>query len=221
MSVPALRVRAKRRSSIHHWKQRVEKGAVETELAAIAQCSADNPPQHITAAFIGGHHAVGQKKGRGTDVIGDHPVGRCELARRVEGSLHKLPDSLKEGHKKIGVVIGLDLLEYGGNALEPCAGVDGRPRQRVEFALSILIELHEDEVPDLDDVVALTVDELGAIRRERIGASVEVDLGTGATRSGLTHGPVVVLLAEAQDAIGRRTNFFPQSGGLVVIGVDG
>ena len=198
----------------------MEESAVETELAAVAQRPPDDPPQHVAAALVGGHDAVGQQKRRGADVIRDHPVGGGELAGRVVGPLDECADGVEQRHEEIGVVVGLDALHDGGDAFEPGAGVDGGAGQRFELPRRIAVELHEDEIPDLDDVVALAVDERRSARRQRVGTTVEVDLGARPAGSGLAHGPVVVLLAETQDAIRRGADLLPQRGGLVVIGVD-
>ena len=85
-------------------------------------------------------------------------------------------------------------------------------------ALAALV-LHEDEVPDLH--VPLVVDGRAALDAE-LGAAVVVDLGAGAAGAGDAHGPVVVLHAEALDALrGHADDVVPDALGLVVVLVDG
>src|SRR3546814_3614082 len=49
----------------------------------------------------------------------------------------------------------MDALQHRRNALQPHAGVDARPRQVDARAARLLIVLHEHQVPDLDEAVAV------------------------------------------------------------------
>src|SRR3546814_6657947 len=82
-------------------------------------------------------------------------------------------------------------LKHGGVALEAHAGVDRRPRQVAPRLLVDLLELHEDEVPDLDEAVAVLV---RAARRTAsdVGAVIVEDLRAGPAGAGVTHSPEVV-----------------------------
>ncbi len=66
-------------------------------------------------------------------------------------------DSRKQRCKEIAVVIAVDTLGYGNQPLEPHPCVDARPRQRVKSSGGVSVVLHEDEIPDLNHPVALTV----------------------------------------------------------------
>ncbi len=118
-------------------------------------------------------------------------------------------------------------LQDRGDALEPHAGVDRRPRQRRHRAARVAVELHEDEVPDLEPPVALARGaEAPAARgfpgaREMV-ALVEVDLRARAARPRVAHRPEVVLLAEPEDVgVAEPGHLLPQRVRLVVVGEDG
>ena len=85
----------------------------------------------------------------------------------------------------------------------------------VPCALAAL-ELHEDEVPDLE--VALLVRLRAAVDAE-LRAAVEVDLAARAARAGHAHRPVVVFLAAALDALAGQESR-PELERLVVVVVD-
>jgi len=118
-------------------------------------------------------------------------------------------------------------LHDGGDALQAHAGVDGRPRQRRHRAAGVAVELHEDEVPDLEPPIALArgTEALAPsrdFRARQIVTLVEVDLRAGAARSRVAHRPEVVLLAETQDAVvGKAGDRPPEIERLVVVGEDG
>ena len=62
---------------------------------------------------------------------------------------------LDEGAHEVDVVVVVLALEHGGETLEAHAGVDRGARQRDALLLGHLLELHEDQVPDLDEAVAV------------------------------------------------------------------
>ena len=57
--------------------------------------------------------------------------------------------------EQIDFVVGVHALHDSRYTLQPHAGIDRGLRQWIEGALGIALELHEDEVPDLD--VAITI----------------------------------------------------------------
>src|SRR3546814_17177326 len=83
--------------------------------------------------LVGRQHAVGDKEAGGAEVIGDHAV--ASLARAGSFSAGELAAGLDQGLEGVGVVIVVDALEHGGDALQAHAGVDrrfGEERKSVE-----------------------------------------------------------------------------------------
>ncbi len=120
------------------------------------------------------------------------------------------------------------MLQHGGEALEPHAGVDRGLRQRVHRARLVAVELHEHEVPDLDVAVALGVGRTGRTALDA-GPVVVEDLRARPAGTGVAHLPEVValefaragLVADADAALGRHADVLrPELEGLVVGGVD-
>ena len=120
------------------------------------------------------------------------------------------------------------MLQHRGDALQPHAGIDAGLWQRVQHALLVLVELHEDQVPDFDVTVAVFV---GAARRAApdFGAVVVENLAARAARAGLRHLPEVIrritralVVADADDTLGRDADFvFPDRMRFVVLGIHG
>ncbi|MCG3773689.1 MAG: hypothetical protein JW395_0502 [Nitrospira sp.] len=81
----------------------------------------------------------------------------------------------------------------------------------------IPIELHEDEVPNLDDPIALAVRPIVARHRRSL---VEVQLRAGPTGSGIAHLPEIILLAAPHDTRGGNPDLLPQFVRLVIIAKD-
>src|SRR5690606_27637258 len=93
------------------------------------------------------------------------------------------------------------------------AGIDTGLGQRREVAGRVAIELHEDQIPDLDIAVTVFV---GRARRATpdVGTVIVENFGTGAAGAGIGHLPEVVgsvtralVVANANDAFARHADF--------------
>src|SRR5580704_19649729 len=123
--------------------------------------------------------------------------------------------------EKIGLENAVDALEDGGHPLQPHAGVDRGARQRLALLLRHLLELHEDEVPELEESVAVL---LRAARRPApdVLAAVDEDLRAGAARTRVAHRPEVIRGGDTDDAVvGETGDLLPVAGRLIVIVVNG
>src|SRR5690606_40947233 len=106
--------------------------------------------------------------------------------------------------------------------LEARPGVDGGRGQRLELAVGAAVVLHEDEVPQLEELALFAAgDELleaEVLAAPVRGPEVEVDLRARAARPGVAHRPEVVLVAEAEDALRPQAgHLLPQPRGPVVL----
>ncbi len=123
--------------------------------------------------------------------------------------------------QQVDLVVVVGALEDGGGALQPHAGVDRRTGQIDAFAPAKLLELHEDQVPDLDETVAVFAVTAGRAAGEFWPVVVE-DLRARPAGPGIAHGPEVVRRGDAQDAVfGQTGDLAPEIEGLVVVRVDG
>ena len=111
-------------------------------------------------------------------------------------------------------------LQDRGDALEPHAGVDRGPRQVDPLVGRDLLELHEHQVPDFDEAVAVLI---RAARRaaRHVRPVIVKDLRAGAAGAGLAHGPEIVRGRDADDALfGQACDLAPERVRLVVLGED-
>src|SRR5207247_10922016 len=81
----------------------------------------------------------------------------------------------------------------------------------------IPIELHEDEIPELDDAIARAVRPIVPRHRRSL---VEMKFGARSTGSGIPHLPEVVLLVTPHDPRGRNPDLLPQLVRFVVVSED-
>ena len=158
-------------------------------------------------------------------MVRDHLHRDVVLLAGVVGLPREGRDLRDEGREQIGVVVRHLALEHRRDPLEPHAGVDRGLGQRRHRAARVAVELHEDQVPDLEPPVAVAGRPQADPARLLLGARqmialVEVDLGAGPARAGVPHRPEVVLLAQAEDPVGGQ-ELLPELERLVVVGEDG
>ena len=135
--------------------QAVEQRLIGAEQMGMAHGAAHDAAKHIAASVIGGQHAVGDEERRGAKMIGDDAVAGLRLA--LGGDAGELDRGRDQRLEQVDVVIVVGALQHGGDALEPHAGVDRSRRQIDAAAARQLVILHEDEIPDLDEAVAVGV----------------------------------------------------------------
>ena len=189
-----------------------------TKHVGVAHGAAHDPAQHVAAPFVRGHDAVGDQERAGAQVIGDHLVRGAVRAGRTRAG--QLLARLDDAAEQIDVVVVVQPLEHRRDALEAHAGVNRGPGQRLAPAGRDLLELHEHQVPDLDEAVAGLV---GAARRpaRHPGPVVVEDLRARPARPGIAHRPEIVGGGDAQDpALGQPRDLPPQRERLVVLGID-
>ncbi len=185
----------------------------------MAHGAAHDAAQDIAPALVRGRHAVGDQEGGRTQVVGDDPVRRGALALGLgRGQLFRGVDQALE---QVDVIVGVDALQHGGDALQTHAGVDRLLGQFANDLVVLLLELHEDVVPDLDEAVAVLVRRTGRAAEDVVAVVVE-DLGAGAAGAAVAHGPEVVVGGDADDLLVREArHLLPDVEGLIVGVVDG
>ena len=178
---------------------------------------AHDAAQHVAAPVIARHHTIrDQERGR-AQVIRDHPVmrlarpigiGRGHIRRRFDQSAHC-----------VSCIIVVASLQQCADPLQPHAGVDRLHVQRPHGAVLELFVLHEDDVPDLDESVAVFIWAARRATPDVIPVIVE-NLGAGATGTGRPHLPEIVGGRDADDPAFRHADLFPDLERLVIGVVD-
>ncbi len=189
-------------------------GRIRSTPARRQNGATNNAAQHVTTAFVRRQHAVSHKHRHGPTVLGNATDSNVRLLVRPVGNANGTRRRLEQRRKEVGRKDGLNAVEDRQHAFKAGAGVNvllGQIRQRTAGAL---FELHEHEVPELNEPVIAT--ESGAAVGAEGWSLVEEDLRAGAARPRVAHVPEVVL-AEALDALRANANqVTPELFGLVV-----
>ncbi len=130
-------------------------------------------------------------------------------------------DGLHDVLDRVDLEEVVDALHDAGETLETHTGIDVLVFERRVIVVAVVVELGEDEVPDLHVTVAVAADLAGGLAAAVLFSAVIVDLGAGAAGTGAVL-PEVVFLAEADHVVFRNADVLrPDVPCLVVIFVDG
>ena len=185
----------------------------------VAHGAPHDAAEDIAAAFVRGQHAIGDEEARRPQVIGDDAVAGAMLALRRHAD--QIDGSRDQRLEQVDVVVVMDALHHGGDALQPHAGVDRRARQVDALAASDLLELHEHEIPDLDEAVAVGIGAAGRTAGNMVAVVVEY-LRARPARAGVAHRPEIIAGRDAHDpALGEPGDLPPEVEGVVVGVEDG
>ena len=153
------------------------------------------------------------------DAQGRVHIVRVRLGEGV-GHVGKACRVLDNALEEIRVKVGLLALADRSNALKAHAGIDVGLCKGLAVAVCML-ELCEHKVPDFQEAVAVTLSYAAVGATGHLLALVNVDFRTGAAGASVAHGPEVVLLAHAHNALCRKaSDFLPQGCCLVVVAKD-
>ena len=183
--------------------QRVDR----TEQLGVPHGAPHDAAEHIAAAFVRRQHAIGDQERRRTQVIGDDTVRHA--ARPIGLDAGEIGDVGDDGAEEVDLVVVVGPLQHRGDALEPHAGVDRGSRQRDALAAGELLVLHEDQIPNLDEAIAVGVGRAGRSAGNMRPVVVE-NLRAGAAGAEVTHLPEIVGAGDARDlALGQARDLLP------------
>ena len=143
---------------VHYYRRHFgEERLGQSQAAAVANGPADDPAQHIAAPLVARYHAIANQESGGPGVFGHYPQGIIGLpvdAVIPAAELHRPVDNGTEQVRFID--IGL-VLQDGGGPFQAHAGVHAGGGQGRTLTLSVLIELHKDQVPQFYEPLAVAV----------------------------------------------------------------
>ena len=178
--------------------------------------AAQQAAQDVAAALVARQHAVADHKARGADVVGDDAQGDVARVALAVVRAGDLADLVGDVHDGIDVEQGVDILADHRQTLQTHAGVDVLLLELGVVAVTVVVELGKDVVPHLNIAVAVAADRAAGLTAAVLRAAVVVNFGAGAAGARAML-PEIILLAEAEDALGGDANLVaPDGEGLVV-----
>ncbi len=120
------------------------------EQPGVPNGSAQNSAQYVTSSFVRGENTIREKDRHCTTVVRDDAEGRSLFALAIavpDGFL----DRFDQRHEQIRVEVVRFALHDRGDSLEASSSIDRWLGQRHQRAIRLPIELHEDEIPELEE----------------------------------------------------------------------
>ena len=184
----------------------------------MAHRAAHNAAQNVATTVVGRHHTIRDKERGRTQVVRDHTVMRFTWAVWVNAG--GVGRCFNQSAHQVGIVVVMLALKQRANPFQPHACVDGLHVQRFHRAIFELFVLHENDVPNFDETVAVFLWRTRRATPDVIAVIVE-NLGARTARTSRPHLPEVIRGRNADDAILRNADFFPNLKRFVVGMVDG
>ena len=200
-----------------------QEGALDAQQATVEHGTTEQAAKDVLATLVTGKDAVRDHKVDGTGVVGDDTQGAAGagVIVGVIGLAADLLTQLDEMLHQIAVVIGGLVLHNGGHALQAHTRIEVAVRQLRHGAVLLAVVLGKDEVPELQEAVAVAARlAVGAAAADLL-AHIKVNLGARTAGAGGASGPEVVVLAQARNVILGNAQGAPHIVGLVVLGKDG
>ncbi len=142
--------------------------------------TADDSPQHITPALVGGHDAVGNHKGCRTDVVRHNTDGNVPFVFFLIFFSGNLAHPVPKRPDGIHVKNGIHVLNHRRKTLKAHAGIDIFLLQLRIIAFAVVVKLGKHVVPDFNVSVAVAAYGTARFAAAVLLASVIINLRTGA-----------------------------------------
>src|SRR5271157_1260470 len=182
----------------------IQERLVQPQCLPMIKGAPQDQPQDIAPAFVRRQHGIRNQKSTRASVIGDDAQGNIGLVVGAVFDVGQIGGFLDECPEEGGIEDRDLTLQDSGKAFESGTGIDAGAGKRGQGALLVAVELHKDEVPQLDVAVAIAGKlAVGVAEIARRRALVVVDFRARTAGSGVAHGPEVVLLVEAENAVAR------------------
>ena len=193
------------------------------EGVGIAHGTAQDAADDVACLCIRGQLTVSYREGNGTQVVctDTHsdvdfllslisligPMGFLGLKGLIRET-RELLLHLDDGLEDVSIVVGVLTLQHADQTFEAHTRIDNVHRQRLQRTIGLAVELHEHDVPYLDDLRIVLVHEVATADTAGLallgGTAIDMYLGAGTTGTCVAHLPEVVVLVAVDDVVGRH-----------------
>ena len=152
-------------------------------------------------------------------MVRENPLGDVGPVGRPVGNTTEITNAGQQAAEFVGLPDRVHASEHAEDPLQAKTGVYRGRWQLGHRPIVVLLELHEDEVPNLDEPLVVAVSRPTGVAE--LWSLVPEDLRARATRSGVGHSPVVVLIQTLDPFGGDAHLIAPDGRGLVIAHVHG
>ena len=152
-------------------------------------------------------------------MVGNHPEGNVNAFLLAINTATQLGKLVQIGLEHIRVIVRRFAFYGAYQALETHAGIDVLCGQRHQGTVRLALKLHEDQIPDFDDLRVVRIHKVRPGLCAALGsrAQINVDFRAGATGSRFAHFPKIIFFRAIENAVCRHV-LSPHTACLVVGG---
>ncbi len=159
----------------------------------MAHGTPDEAAQHVPTILVGGEDPVADEEGHRPSVLGEDAQRRVASRVPAQGHAGHPLRGLDQGCEHIGLVDRVDALHHAEDAFESRSGVDVLPGKLHIDPVGSPVELHEDEVPDLQKSLVAAVQWTAGLAIAITLVHVDLRARTARSRGTARRAPPVVL----------------------------
>src|SRR5690606_647911 len=184
---------------------------------SITHTPPENTANHVPGFIISRQLTISNGKTYRTDVVGYYPhsdIGLPIFPVGGSGSIGNIRDNWLE---YVRIVIRVLALDNANQPFKPHPGIHVLGWERLERTILLPVELHEYQVPNLNDLRVVSIDQGFPVYRAALAIrpAIHMDLRAGPTWPRIAHFPKVILLVAQEDTF-FRDNLFPEAIGFLI-----
>ena len=139
-------------------------------------------------------------------MVGHDPHGDIRFFAVAVSFPRQCSDRPEHRLKKVGIIVGMFALQHANQAFEAHPRIDDMHRKRFERSVGLPVELHEHNVPYLDDlrIIFVHLFPAGDLCLFCRCARVDMDFGTRSAGARVSHLPEIIVFVPIDDVIGGK-----------------
>ena len=183
----------------------------EADPLRLVYGAANDATKYVPSPLVRGRDAVTDEERHPAAVVGEDSMRFRRSGRVAVRDARLVGDPPHDVLVAVGLVDRDDALQNGRGALEAHACVDVLLRQRRQRPVRVELELHEDEVPELDEALAAVAARLAVgLAAAQRDTAVVIQLGIRSARPRAADGPEVLRCRQRHDPLRRQPDLLPE-----------
>src|SRR5579859_5959816 len=187
----------------------------------MSHSAAQDAAEDVPAPLVTRQYAVSRQEDQRAPMIGDDTQGCIYFRVSAVSSVGERGESVDDGAEQVGVEDRFLALQDHADALkaQPCIYIlFGQGRSGT---IQVLVELHEDQVPDFQETLALAARLAIGPATAMFDAAIIVDFGIGSARTRCSRRPPPVIFEAHNGLVGIARDLAPPARGFVILWMHG
>src|SRR5579859_3889871 len=187
----------------------------------MSHSTAQDAAEDVPAPLVAWQHAIRRQEDQRASVIGDHTQGRIYFRVHAIGRVGERREPVYDRAEQVGIEDRFLALQNHADALktQPCIYI--LFGQGCSGTIEVLVELHEDQVPDFQETLAFAARLAIGPATTMLDTTIIVDFGIGSARPRCARRPPPVIFEAHNGLVGIACDLAPPVWRLVVLWMHG